>query len=341
MSGKSCTGRFYFQKIRNYCLIVPPHRALNIALWLVGWDKYALSQIAYAEVSFAVCFVIQHHTADSESQLHAGKGEFLLQMDLFAGIYVVARVGRQRSLQPILRQGHGLARHVGNGVGLALAAGLIGHGRLADQLAVAHGEAILKRHLFADGQRWRTQLLAADTLVADGDVAQLDVARVGKGVFHRDLLPLARARRRKGIRRSQLRRGGLGLDGHRHGADNLIRTVSGIDVILNVILDFAFFDLVLRHVPRAGIGHALLALQAVIRAHGHAAGRIIERDFLGHIRLAAVVNLDGDRDVLLGDDGLRFAERGDADGVGLRHRKSRNGEQEHQHHRGGGQAKPS
>jgi len=65
---------------------------LNIALWLVGWDKYALSQIAYAEVSFAVCFVINkfsnsefhHHTADSESQLHAGKGEFLLQMDLFA-----------------------------------------------------------------------------------------------------------------------------------------------------------------------------------------------------------------------------------------------------------------
>ena len=262
-------------------------------------------------------------------------------MDLFAGVYVVARVGRQRSLQPVLRQGHGLARHVGNGVGLALAAGLIGHGRLADQLAVAHGEAILKRHLFADGQGGRGQLLAADALVADDDVAQLDVARVGEGVFHRDLLPLARARRRKGIRRGQLRRGGLGLDGHRHGADNLIQPVARIKAVLNVILDFAFLDLVLRHVPRAGIGHALLALQAVIRAHGHAAGRIIERDFLGHIRLAAVVNLDGDRDVLLGDDGLRFAERGDADGVGLRHRKSRNGEQEHQHHRGGSQTEPS
>ena len=32
---------------------------------------------------------------------------------------------------------------------------------------------------------------------------------------------------------------------------------------------------------------------------------------------------------------------GNADGVGSAIAKSRNGEQEHQHHRGGGQAKPS
>ncbi len=44
---------------------------------------------------------------------------------------------------------------------------LIGDGRLAGQLAVAHGEAVLKRHLFADGQRGRGELLDADALVAD------------------------------------------------------------------------------------------------------------------------------------------------------------------------------
>ena len=262
------------------------------------------------------------------------------QVNFLAGINVIARVGRQLGLQPVLRQGDRLARQIGNGVGLAVAAGLIGHGRLAGQLAVAHGKTVLKRHLFADGQRRGGQLLIADALVADDDAAQLNVARVGKGILHADFLPLARAGRRDGIGRRQLRRGSLGLDGHRHSADNLIRTVSGIDVILNVILDFAFLNLVLRHVPRAGIGHALFALQAVIGAHQIAVG-IIERNLLGHIRLAAVIDLDGDGNILFGNDRLRLAERGDADGVCLCQSESRNGEQKNQHHHSGGRAEPS
>lgn len=187
-------------------------------------------------------------------------------------------------------------------------AALIGDGRLADQLAVAHGEAVLKRNLFADGQRGRTQLLAADSLVADRDIAQFNIAGVGERILDADLLPLACAAGGDGIRRGHLRRGGFGLNGHRDGTFILLQAIGGLDIIPNEVLDFSFFNLVLCHMPCAVVSHALLALQPVVFNDGMS-GRVKQRNLLGHVLLTAVVNLDGDGHVLFRDNGLRLAER--------------------------------
>ena len=243
------------------------------------------------------------------------------QGDLLARIHVLGVLGRQGRLKPILRDGDGLAGHVGNGQRLLGIRRLIGDGRLAHQLLAAHGERVGEGHLLAHGQGRLRQLLLGDAVVLDHDVAQLDIAGVGERVGQGHALSLARAGRGDAVRRRQLRRSLLGLDGHRHGSGGLLRAAARIDHILNIVADLALFDLVLRHMPLAGVRHALLALEAAVFFDRNPL-RVEERDLLLHVRLAAVVDLDGNGNILLGDHRLRFTQRGHADRIRIRSRRA-------------------
>ena len=66
---------------------------------------------------------------------------------------------------------------------------------------------------------------------------------------------------------------------------------------------------------------ALLALEAAVFLNRNSL-RVDERDLLLHVRLAAVVDLDGNGNILLGDHRLRFAQRGHADRIRIRSRSA-------------------
>ena len=92
------------------------------------------------------------------------------------------------------------------------------------------------------------------------------------------------------------------------GAFIFLQAIGGLDIIPNEVLDFAFFNLVLCHMPCAVVSHALLALQPVVFNDGMS-GRIEQRNLFGHVLLTAVVDLDGDGHILFGDNRLRLTER--------------------------------
>ena len=274
--------------------------------------------------------------AVAEHDVQAGIGmiarilERKLQRQLLARVYVLAVFGGQLDLQAVLGHGDRLARHIGNGQALFRIGRLIGDRRLAHQLLAAHGERIGEGHLLAHGQRSGGKLLLADAIVFNDDVAQLDIAGVGERIGERNRLSLACADGGNAVRRSQARRSLLGLDRHGNGAGRLGRSVGGIDGVPDIVLDLALVDLIARHVPLSGIRHALFALQAAVFLNRDAF-RIKEGDLLLHIRLAAVVNLDGDGNLLFGDHRLRLAERRDTDRIRIRHRAAAQKQHEHGH----------